>query len=183
MLFRSDWVELINRTDQSLAISGYTLSDDPDFPNRFTFAEGTIIPANGFLVLTAATELPFQLSAEGESLQLFDNSGQRIDHIRFGRQIPDTTLSRFQGSIWQLGHPTPLTQNQSHLIGDPVSVRIEEFLTQPRIDFDPGEFLELQNHSHLPVALSDLHLSDTPEIAPQKEGFPPLSYQIGRAHV
>ena len=61
-----DFVELYNRGNLPLDISGCFLSDDPD-ANKFTIPPGTIIPARGFVSYNE-TQLGFSLKAEGESI-------------------------------------------------------------------------------------------------------------------
>jgi hypothetical protein len=46
-----DWVELYNTTNSAINISGWYLSDKQDNPSKFAFPEGTIIEANGYLVI------------------------------------------------------------------------------------------------------------------------------------
>ena len=46
-----DWIELANPTDDKLDISGLIIKDDDD-NHAYTIPEGTVIEANGFLVLT-----------------------------------------------------------------------------------------------------------------------------------
>ncbi|MCC7373264.1 MAG: lamin tail domain-containing protein [Verrucomicrobiales bacterium] len=45
------WIELHNPTPQAVDISYWWLTDDPSVPRKFVFADGTILPPDGFLVL------------------------------------------------------------------------------------------------------------------------------------
>ena len=45
-----DWIELYNPTDQAIDLSGWYLSDDANDLTRYRIAEGTSIPAGGYLV-------------------------------------------------------------------------------------------------------------------------------------
>jgi hypothetical protein len=49
----ADWVELQNRAATSIDITNFTLYDDngPTSPAKYTFPSGTVLPANGFLLL------------------------------------------------------------------------------------------------------------------------------------
>jgi hypothetical protein len=49
----SDWIELENTTGAPIDLSNYFLSDDPTLPLRWHIPSGTVIPANGFLVIRA----------------------------------------------------------------------------------------------------------------------------------
>lgn len=46
-----DWVEFYNPTGEPVDISGYHLSDNPSNPQKWEFPSGSIVPANGFLVV------------------------------------------------------------------------------------------------------------------------------------
>lgn len=81
-----DWIELYNSTAENKNIGGYKIFDDE--ANKYQLPEGTIVPANGFLVLLcddAATGLhtSFKLSATGESVFLENSSGKTIDIVEF----------------------------------------------------------------------------------------------------
>jgi len=45
-----DWIELYNSSGSSVNLSGYFLSDNPNNPTKWEIPNGTIIPANGYLV-------------------------------------------------------------------------------------------------------------------------------------
>ncbi len=51
---REDWIELHNTTAADIDVGGWFLSDDPAQPLKYTIAEGTILPAGGFLTFTEA---------------------------------------------------------------------------------------------------------------------------------
>ena len=102
-----DWLELHNPAATAADLSGWTLSDDPAQPARFTFPPGTLIPAGGFLLVWADGEpeqtdfarrrdvhVPFGLSAGGESLLLHAPDGTRIDSVTFGPQPRNFTSGR-----------------------------------------------------------------------------------------
>lgn len=66
----ADWIELANPTDQPLDIAGLVLKDNDD-TNSYIIPDGTIIPANGFLVLTE-DDFGFGLG-KGDSVRIFEN--------------------------------------------------------------------------------------------------------------
>ena len=80
----SDWIELYNSNDAEVDLSGCGLSDTLSQPKKYTFPEGTVIPAKGYLVIfcsgnegfTESGELhaPFGLRAYQEDVVL---SGKR----------------------------------------------------------------------------------------------------------
>ena len=91
-----EFVELYNKTDSPVDISGWTLDDNSvTNDNTFTFPEGTVIPGRGYLVVFgggaptvfevgAFTGLP-RLGNDGDQVRL--SSGLKIvDSIGFGNR-------------------------------------------------------------------------------------------------
>ena len=76
-----DFIELYNRSNQPLDLSGCILTDDP-LTNRFIVPSNTSILPRGFVYFTQ-TNLNFALSAEGETIY-FKNATQTrvIDAVR-----------------------------------------------------------------------------------------------------
>jgi hypothetical protein len=83
-----DWIELHNYSTTSINLSGWRLSDGNDF-HKFVFPTGTVIPANGYLVVTEDSvkfksqfpnvsnrigALGFNFSNGGDQVRLFDNN-------------------------------------------------------------------------------------------------------------
>ncbi|MDG1671438.1 MAG: lamin tail domain-containing protein, partial [Akkermansiaceae bacterium] len=48
-----DWIELHNTSAEDRSLRGYHLSDDPEFPLKWSFPKEAMIPAGGFLVVIA----------------------------------------------------------------------------------------------------------------------------------
>lgn len=96
-----DWIELYNRSNQSIDISDYVLTDNPTNLTKWRFAKGTVIPAGGYLTVWAdedskdnPTHTNFKLSASGELVYLLNGQGVFQDSITFGPQVSDMSLSR-----------------------------------------------------------------------------------------
>lgn len=78
-----DFVELYNTSESDVDLSGCRLSDTPD-KVKYYFAEGTIIPAKGYLLLWCDdnTGLPFKISSQGTDSIIFQSpSGDVIDEV------------------------------------------------------------------------------------------------------
>ena len=82
-----DWIELGNEGAEAVDLTGWSLSDDAARPRKWTFPDGTTIPANGYLLVLADELDPsgleteylhanFKLSRDGEYLALVDAAGQ-----------------------------------------------------------------------------------------------------------
>ena len=95
-----DWVELYNRGPVEQNISDWIFKDGNDDHN-FTLPQGTVLPANGYLVLTNNSikfqeqfptvqnqigDFDFKLSSEGELIRLFNADNLLIDSLTY---LPD----------------------------------------------------------------------------------------------
>lgn len=65
----ADWIELANPTNEDIDVSGIVIKDNDD-EHIYTIPEGTLISANGFLVIDE-TELGFGLGGE-DSVRLYE---------------------------------------------------------------------------------------------------------------
>ena len=98
-----DWVELYNSSSAAVDISGWGLTDKASKPYRYTFPDGTVIPAGGFLTVccdsTAAETdtrfAPFGISDKGETLTLTDKGGTPVDELTFDSLMADTSFGQY----------------------------------------------------------------------------------------
>lgn len=120
-----DWIELHNAEDKAVDLSGMHLSDHLQNPTRFRFPEGVIIPAHGFLLIWADEQphqgplhATFKLSADGESISLYDtqqNNLQLIHSVVFGPQTRDVSMGLLPDGVGVpviLDTPSPGWSNQ-----------------------------------------------------------------------
>ena len=100
-----DWLELHNRTDSVVTLTGMYLSDKEDEPTKWEFPENTEIPANGYLIVWLDEDVDdpeglhadFKLSKGGEAVLLVDtdaNGNAVLDSITFGEQETDIAFGR-----------------------------------------------------------------------------------------
>ncbi|YCM44161.1 lamin tail domain-containing protein [Verrucomicrobiaceae bacterium 227] len=93
----SDWIEIYNPDNSSFDLSGYHLTDNEDNPQKYTFPAGSIIEAEGFMLVFASGQAnsdyldgdgfrhtTFSLSETGEYLAINAPNDTIIDAI-----IPD----------------------------------------------------------------------------------------------
>ena len=90
----SDWIELHNPTDVPVSLAGYTLTDDPDEPDKWRLPFTTLAPG-AFLVVWASGadrmraegwHTNFRLRRAGEYVGLFGPDGQVVDAVTFEAQ-------------------------------------------------------------------------------------------------
>ncbi len=96
-----DWIELYNNGPEDADLGGWFLSDNPASPRKWTFPEGTILPAGAYLIVwadedddQAGLHADFKLSKSGESVILSDPDGIVIDQVDFGAQQDDMGYAR-----------------------------------------------------------------------------------------
>ena len=122
-----DWIELHNRTENKIDLSGWYLSDNKDNPRKWQFPNGSSINPGEYLVIWADEDeedsslkelhTNFKLSSDGEHLSLIssDEEGNLImDMINFGKQEENTSYGRIsvQGNDFQKMTPSPGSINQ-----------------------------------------------------------------------
>ncbi|MBX3746494.1 MAG: lamin tail domain-containing protein [Verrucomicrobiae bacterium] len=154
-----DFIELHNRGNQPVDLSGCVLTDDAANP-RFRIPDGTIITPRGFLAFDEST-LGFRLSAAGETVFLFNPDLTRVlDAVRFGPQENGVSSGRFPDGTpeWRrLQSPTPANENAPLLLA---GVVINELLFDPISGDQDDEFVELYNRTQHPVDLAGWSFSD-----------------------
>ncbi len=118
-----DWIELINTTNTPIDLAGFYLSDDPLNLLAWAFPAGTILPANGYLLVWADNDLTqtglhanFKLSAGGDYVYL--SHGFNVhDQISFGPQLANISYARCPdaGLNFATVIPTPLANNNCQI--------------------------------------------------------------------
>ena len=121
-----DWLEVYNRSDRSVDVSGMYLSDSESELLKWSFPPGTAIPARGTLMVwldddlraTRGLHANFKLSKKGETIYLTDSDlrGNVIrDQLTFGRLKEEVSFGRFPdgGASCQPMVPTPDRANRT----------------------------------------------------------------------
>jgi hypothetical protein len=149
-----DYVELYNTNFTDANISGWRLTDDLN-RRPFVFRTGTIVPARSYLIIfcdmnTSAPGLHtgFDLDGKGDAVYLLSPVGVLRDRVIFGFQCPDKSIGRFPdgAGLFQLGTPTPGATNNSVPLGNPSSLRINEWMALTQIpDAPDDDWFELYN--------------------------------------
>jgi hypothetical protein len=96
-----DWIELANKCDLRLDLSGYYLSDSKSRLDKWRFPDGTSIPAGAYLIIWAdgdtlqnGLHTGFKLSAEGENLYFSTPDLLIIDKVEYPAQAVEMSYSR-----------------------------------------------------------------------------------------
>ena len=117
----ADWIELYNAGPSVVNIGGYWLTDNFNNKQKWQIPAGTSIEAAGFLIIWADSHntglhTSFNISASGEELAIFTQSGNLADSVSFGLQEPNISMGRKTdgGSEWGFFlKPTPAATNSN----------------------------------------------------------------------
>lgn len=93
-----DWIELYNRANEDIDISGYYLTDSKNELTKWKFPEGTMLEKNGYLIVWAdgdsttqvGLHTPYKLSALGETVLLISPEMNVIEEVKY----PATSLQQ-----------------------------------------------------------------------------------------
>ena len=119
-----DWIELYNRSDKAVDLTGMALSDDAENLGKWRFPKGTVIEAGGYLIVWAdggadsaeGLHASFRLNAGGETLLLtgLKNDGTRsaLDMVQFEKQEEDASFGRIADGRFARLHPSPGRANE-----------------------------------------------------------------------
>lgn len=155
---RADWIELHNPGLEAADLTGLYFSDQYDRPFRYAFAEDTLVPPAGYLVLRGE-EFGFGLSTAGSDLLLVTGSGTNVlrfvDTADFPAVDRAETCGRYvrlDGTVdfTELRAPTPGAANTLPRVGPIV---FSEIMYRP--EAGRAEYVELVNVSAQPLLLND----------------------------
>ncbi len=115
-----DWVELYNRSETSIDISGWIFSDDDD-DHRSEIPSGTTIAGGGALILcrdaaafdavfaaqaTCGATFSFGLGKSGDAARLYDASDVLVDSVQFTNEAPWPVRAEDEGRTLELFDPS-----------------------------------------------------------------------------
>ena len=122
-------LELYNNSNSDINLSGYFLSDDSEDLMQWQIPEGTVISADGYLMIWADKDeeqeglhADFKLSSSAESLVLSDIDGSILDEVSYADQTTDISYGRFPNGTgdFQVMNPTFGLENNNNtlVLGD-----------------------------------------------------------------
>ncbi len=175
-----DYIEVYNTTGSPIDISGYMLGDSPDSVG-YTFRNGTVIPAHGYIVCWCDKEndtgsyVKFGISKKGEdTIYLYNSSNVLIDSVAVPMVNDNVPYIRTEDGTWTLGaHATPGFANtdegfeswMNSVNAEQVQLVITEIMPGSGYAIINGEgvksdWVEIQNVTSEPVKLEGAFLSD-----------------------
>jgi hypothetical protein len=187
-----DIIELYYDGPSPLSLAGMSISDNTDNPMKFVFSGGTTMNAGDYLVLyaddnllTPGIHLGFGLDADGEGVYLYDtigNGGALLDSVEFGIQLGDLSIGRAADGQWRLTIPTFGQANIAQILGNPSTLKINEWLADGDV-YRSTDFIEIYNPHPMPVDMGGMFLTDDPVAEPNRHQIAPLSFVPGAGYV
>ncbi|MBN1952646.1 MAG: lamin tail domain-containing protein [Bacteroidales bacterium] len=102
----NDWVELHNYGSTTINLNGYSLSDDPEDPEKYQIWYDIYLYPGQYYIISLDDKnyihdvyihTNFSLDVEGEYLGIYNASGSVVDSIYFGKQTRDISYGRLPG--------------------------------------------------------------------------------------
>ncbi|MBK7632006.1 MAG: CotH kinase family protein [Ignavibacteriales bacterium] len=115
----ADWIEIYNSGSTSVNLKDYYITDDLSQPQKFQLQNDLIVEAGGYVLIWAddantGNHANFKLSADGESIGLFNSILTLVDTVTFGLQQTDISFGRFPNGTndwFQFSPATPASAN------------------------------------------------------------------------
>jgi spore coat protein CotH len=114
----ADWIELFNKSNNQIDLSGYYLSDNSANLKKWQVPAGVKIAANGYLIFWAdedqmqgPTHTSFKLSSTGETISLSDKSGALLDSYTYSNATKDKSFARIPNGTGNFAETANYTFN------------------------------------------------------------------------
>ncbi|MCU0344641.1 MAG: lamin tail domain-containing protein, partial [Ignavibacterium sp.] len=116
----SDWIEIYNSGSTTINLKDFYITDNLSQPQKFKIQSDLFVEAGGYVLIWAddgntRNHANFKLSADGESIGLFDPSAVLIDALTFGLQQTDVSFGRFPNGTNNWFKFTPATPGAVNL--------------------------------------------------------------------
>ncbi len=106
----NEWIELFNKNDFTVNLSGWQIKDTVGRSQTYTFPEGIEINSKGFLVFTRP-KTGITLNNDGDSLKLIQPDEKIVDEISYEKAPREESFSlTYSGWVWD-NVPTPSAEN------------------------------------------------------------------------
>ncbi|MEM6801159.1 MAG: lamin tail domain-containing protein [Bacteroidota bacterium] len=148
-----DWIELYNKGNAPIDLTGYYLSDKTDNPLKWQIDTTFVLQADSYLIIWAdenGSQGPFhanfKLSAAGENIYLSDSTGMLLDSVSFGPQTTDISMARKPNGTGNFVMSDPTFNASNNVTSREPEIAEEDFLVYPnpaqsllRIQIDAAE--------------------------------------------
>jgi len=131
------FVEVQSLATETVALDGWSLSDDGDQPRQVVLQPGRLLAPDAASAVYADSipsgdlhALLARLGEHGGTLGLYDPSGSRVDCVSFTALGSVHSLARWQAT-WSPAFPTPDAQNSPIVTGSSEALRLNEWSANP----------------------------------------------------
>ncbi len=178
-----DWIELYNNSNQDILINEhFYLSDDKDFPKKWSFSDEVILPADDYLIIWADRDVHqqgihsnFKIDKDGGELIMTFEDLTQIQYIDYSEQTLNLSASRIPNGIGEfvIQNPTFGFNNEEISSTDDVNlfeykiypnpatdliwIKSDSELTQLEIYNFMGQSLLKASNPKFPLSLSSLN--------------------------
>lgn len=116
----ADWIEIHNSGSTSINLKDYYITDNLSQPQKFKIQIDLIVEAGDYVLIWAddantGNHANFKLSADGESIGLFDPAVQLLDTLTYGLQQTDVSMGRFPNGTNNWFKFSPATPGSANL--------------------------------------------------------------------
>jgi hypothetical protein len=143
-----DWVELYNPNNYTVDLSGKFLTDSRNNLTKWSFPNGTQIPASGVLLIWCDDDTTdgnlhtnFKLDGDGEFIAILESDSITfVDSTSFDEQRVDISWGRDINDInkWGFMEPTPNSLNTVVGVDDEINIPVEFDLAAYPNPFNPS---------------------------------------------
>jgi len=160
-----DWIELYNNSNLDIDLSGYFLSDNSEDIMSWQIPAGTVISANGYLMIWADKDeeqeglhANFKLSAAAESIILSDSDGSILDEVSYADQTTDISYGRFPNGTGdlQVMNPTFGLENNNDILTLGDAFENEKLIIYPNPTIE-GFWINYNGVGQAHLSVSDLY--------------------------
>jgi len=140
-----DWIELYNTSDADFDLSEYHISDKMDNPTKWAFPDGSIIEANGFLVVWCSgrdgrikgrlnTNFKLTQTTGKDEIVFADPSGEIIESTSMELTLVEHSICKEidGGSNWKICPNTTLRSTNNNV------QKYDRYTTAPSMDLEAG---------------------------------------------
>jgi len=134
-----DWIELYNKSNATVDLSGYYITDNSWNLDKWELPDGTLLAADEYLILWAdedstdgAYHTNFKLSSSGETITLINGNGEIADQVTFGTQQQDMGLARNPNGIG------PFVIQQQTFAGNNNNISVEDIVVTADVRIFPN---------------------------------------------
>lgn len=175
---RSPWVELYNKSSQSVSLNGYSISDNPDNMFKWTFPDVTIAPNEYMLIFLSGKDYAedelhtsFSLGRADNQLVLTSMDNHTTQTVELPKEYKDNISYGLDesGKMVYFALPTPLAPNTSKGFESIAMIesesqsglKINEVVSVQQTGSNKTDWIELYNPTQAAIDLNGYYLSDS----------------------